>query len=118
MIPPNENERPDEPLLAWSDAEIESLLEPEAVIAAIREAFTRGYDSVRMPQRLQLDVGPAIILMMPCAIAGEQLCGMKIVSVSRDPGSEGRAISARVPVCFGFFLDMRGHLAARLPGAR
>jgi ornithine cyclodeaminase/alanine dehydrogenase-like protein (mu-crystallin family) len=83
-------------MLSWSDADLESLLEPDTVMVAIREAFARTYESVRMPHRLQLDVGFAIMLIMPCAIAGDPVCGMKIVRVSRHPRPEGRVTASYI----------------------
>jgi len=77
-------------MLTFTDADLESLLDPDAVIMAIREAFGPAYDNVRMPQRAQIDLGSAIMILMPCAIVGTELCGTKIVSVSGDPRPQGR----------------------------
>jgi ornithine cyclodeaminase len=85
-------------MLSWTDADIESLLDADAVIAAIRDGFQRNYESVRMPQRLRLDVGSAIILLMPCAVAGEEICGMKIVSISRDRRPEGKVSATYIVI--------------------
>lgn len=77
-------------MLTFTDADLESLLDPDAVIAAIRHGFGCAYENVRMPQRSQIDLGSAIMILMPCAIVGTELCGTKIVSVSRDLRAEGR----------------------------
>lgn len=83
-------------MLSFTDADVAVLLNPDAVITAIRDAFSQGSENVRMPQRLQLDQGSAIILIMPCAIAGEELCGVKMVRVSHDPRPEGRVTASYI----------------------
>jgi len=83
-------------MLAYTDTDLESLLDPDAVIAALRDAFGRGYAKVRMPPRMQLDLGSAIILFMPCAVAGQDICGTKIVRVSQDSRPEERITSTYV----------------------
>ena len=83
------NERAFEPMLTFTDADVETTLDPDTVVAAIRDAFARGFENVRMPQRQQLEIGSAIVLIMPCAIVGDGVCGVKIVSVIRDRRPEG-----------------------------
>jgi ornithine cyclodeaminase len=83
------NERTFEPMLTLTDNDLETTLDPDTVVAAIRNAFARGFESVTMPQRVQLDIGPAIVLIMPCAIVGDGVCGVKMVSVSRERRPEG-----------------------------
>lgn len=69
-------------MLTYSDSDLESLLDPSALIAELRAAFAQGFNRVRMPNRLQLDIGNATIIVMPCAIVGEPEYGVKIVSVA------------------------------------
>jgi len=76
-------------MLTLTDAELETMLDPDVVIAAIRDAFMRGFESVRLPQRQRLDIGSAIMMIMPCAIAGDDVSGVKMATVSRDPRPEG-----------------------------
>ena len=76
-------------MLTLTDADLETMLDPDAVITSIRNAFMRGFENVRLPQRQQLDVGSGVMLIMPCAIAGDEISGVKIATVSRNPRSEG-----------------------------
>ena len=77
-------------MLTRTNAELKSLLDPDAVMAAIRAAFARGFGGVSMPQRLQLEVDGGVMLLMPCAIAGDPICGVKIVTVSGGARAGGR----------------------------
>jgi len=77
-------------MFTCNDTELRALLDPMEVIAAIRAAFARGFAKVSMPQRSQVEMETGTLLIMPCAIAGEDLCGVKIVSVSREARPEGR----------------------------
>ena len=79
-------------MLNFSDTDLESLLEPLEVIDELRLAFGKQFERVRMPARLQMQVGSAVILVMPCAIEGEPYCGLKTVHVSR--AKSGRTVEA------------------------
>jgi len=77
-------------MFTCTDAELEALLDPMQVVAAIRAAFVGGVEKVSMPQRLHLETETGTLLIMPCAIADDDICGLKIVSVSREGRPEGR----------------------------
>jgi len=77
-------------MFTCTDADLKALLDPMQVIAAIRSAFADGLERVSMPQRLHLETDNGTLLIMPCAITGDDLCGVKIVSVSREARPEGR----------------------------
>ena len=77
-------------MFTCTDSELEALLDPMQVIAAIRSAFTGGFKKVSMPQRLHLETETGTLLIMPCAIADDDVCGLKIVSVSHEARPEGR----------------------------
>jgi len=77
-------------MFTCTDAELEALLDPMQVVAAIRAAFVGGFEKVSMPQRLHLETETGTILIMPCAMADDGVCGLKIVSVSREARPEGR----------------------------
>ncbi|PYY23407.1 MAG: ornithine cyclodeaminase family protein [Acidobacteria bacterium] len=77
-------------MFTCTDAELEALLDPLQVIGAMRAAFAGGLEKVSMPQRLHLETDTGTLLIMPCAIAGDEVCGVKMVSVSREARPEGR----------------------------
>lgn len=78
-------------ILTCTDAELDSLLDPRELIAAIRSAFVEGFANVRMPQRLQVELdNRGTLLIMPCRISGEPICGVKIVTVSPQARPGGR----------------------------
>lgn len=77
-------------MITCTDAELEALLDPTQVIAAIREAFANGLERVLMPQRLRLETETGTLLIMPCAITGDDVCGVKMVAVSGEARPEGR----------------------------
>ncbi|HWY68621.1 MAG TPA: ornithine cyclodeaminase family protein [Terriglobales bacterium] len=77
-------------MFTCTDAELEALLDPAQVIAAIRAAFAGGFEKVSMPQRLHLETETGTLLIMPCATADDDVFGLKIVSVSRKSRPEGR----------------------------
>lgn len=80
----------------FTDDELRSSLDPDAVIDAIRGAFTRGFADVQMPLRSRLDTGDGAVLIMPCGIAGDPICGVKIVSVSKSNRAAGRVQASYV----------------------
>jgi ornithine cyclodeaminase len=65
-------------------------LNTRELIAALRVAFAEGFANVRMPQRLQVELDPGTLLVMPCRISGEPICGVKIVTVSPQARPGGR----------------------------
>jgi ornithine cyclodeaminase/alanine dehydrogenase len=74
----------------FTDAELQRLLDPGEVISALRSAFVRGFADLQMPPRSHLEVENGTVLIMACAFAGDPICGVKIVSVSRKPRPRGR----------------------------
>ena len=83
-------------MFTCTDAELEALLDPLQVIAAIRTAFADGLERVSMPPRLHLETNTGTLLVMPCAIDGDNICGVKVVSVSREARPEGRVRASYV----------------------
>jgi ornithine cyclodeaminase len=77
-------------MLTFSDAELESRLDPREIIAAIRAAFAADFANVRMPQRVQVELGQSTLLIMPCAIPGVPVSGVKVVTVGRRARPGGR----------------------------
>jgi ornithine cyclodeaminase/alanine dehydrogenase-like protein (mu-crystallin family) len=70
----------------FSEDEIRAVVRVDAVIAAIREAFVRGFATVSMPVRTVLELDNAILLIMPCYDSALQAAGVKLVSVSKKAG--------------------------------
>ena len=83
-------------MFTCTDAELEALLDPMQVMAAIRKAFAEGLEKVSMPQRLQMETDTGTLLIMPCAIAGDPLFGVKMASVSREARPGGRVSASYV----------------------
>jgi len=77
-------------MFTCNDLELEALLDPMQVVAAIRAAFASGFEKVSIPPRLHLETDRGTLLIMPCAIAGDDVYGVKMVSVSREARPEGR----------------------------
>lgn len=95
-------------MLTLNDTDLESLLDPMEVIDELRAAFANGFERVKMPTRLQMQAGSAVILVMPCAIEGEPYCGVKIVHVSR--ANSGNTVEASY-----MLMDAKdGHIIALL----
>lgn len=69
-------------MLFLSDDQLKKLLDPDQVIQAIRNAFSRGFSSVRMPVRTSLKLDGAVLLLMPCYDDWLKAAGVKLVSVS------------------------------------
>lgn len=61
-------------------------MNPDRVIQAIRDAFSRGFSSVRMPVRTSLELDGAVLLIMPCYDDSLKAAGVKLVSVSEKSG--------------------------------
>ena len=83
-------------MFTCTDAELEALLDPMQVMAAIRTAFADALEKVSMPQRLQMETDTGTLLIMPCAIAGDHLFGVKMASVSREARPGGRVSASYV----------------------
>src|SRR5215471_15481072 len=73
-------------MLVLSDDQLRNLLNPDEVIQEIRNAFARGFASVRMPLRTLLELDGAMLLIMPCYDATLKAAGVKLVSVSEKAG--------------------------------
>lgn len=73
-------------MLIFSDDQLRKLLNPDQVIQAIHDAFSRGFSSVRMPVRTSLELDGAVLLIMPCYDDSLKAAGVKLVSVSEKSG--------------------------------
>jgi ornithine cyclodeaminase/alanine dehydrogenase-like protein (mu-crystallin family) len=70
----------------FSEEQVRSAVKVDDVIRAIRQAFTRGFATVRMPVRTVLELDGAILLIMPCYCSSLNAAGVKLVSVSDRAG--------------------------------
>ena len=74
-------------MLFFTDLQVRSALNVEKAIHAIREAFARDFhSSLAMPVRSRLNVGPSILLLMPCYDSELQAAGVKMVTVNPETG--------------------------------
>ncbi len=74
-------------MLFLTDSQVRSALNVAKVVAAIREAFARDFRStLEMPVRSRLDVGPSILLLMPCYDSFLNAAGVKTVTVNTEHG--------------------------------
>jgi alanine dehydrogenase len=78
-------------VLVLSRADLEAVLEVEAVMAAVEEAFRQyARDGVRLLPRQSLGLeGRDVLLLMPCAVRGADALGTKMVTVDPDNGRRG-----------------------------
>jgi ornithine cyclodeaminase/alanine dehydrogenase-like protein (mu-crystallin family) len=76
------------PMLSISEDQVRRLADADAVIRAIRAAFTRDYSkTLCMPVRSSLELsGGAVLLLMPCYDSDLGLAGVKTVTVSPQSG--------------------------------
>ncbi len=71
----------------FSEDQVRQLAAPDAVIHALREAFTRDYAvTLRMPARTQLALGGGVLLLMPAYDTALQAAGIKTVTVTPQSG--------------------------------
>ena len=70
----------------FSEDQVRQAINIDDVIRIIREAFARGFDTVRMPARTSLSMDKAILLIMPCYDSALKAAGVKLVSVSAKAG--------------------------------
>ena len=70
----------------YSEDQVRSAVSVDDVIRAIRETFTRGLATVRMPVRTALELDGAVLLIMPCYDSALNAAGVKLVSVSARAG--------------------------------
>lgn len=70
----------------FSEEQVRSAVKVDDVIRAIRQAFIRGFATVRMPVRTVLELDGAILLVMPCYDSSLHAAGVKLVSVSERAG--------------------------------
>jgi ornithine cyclodeaminase/alanine dehydrogenase-like protein (mu-crystallin family) len=75
-------------MLSLSENQVRQLADSDAVIHAIRAAFTRNYSkTLRMPVRTSLELaGGAVLLLMPCYDSELGFAGVKTVTVSAKSG--------------------------------
>jgi ornithine cyclodeaminase/alanine dehydrogenase-like protein (mu-crystallin family) len=74
------------------DADAAAGLNHGDLVQAIEDAFRRSRDSYVMPQRMILPRGTQTVLVMPCFAA--DVFGIKIVTVTREPGRGPRVLKA------------------------
>jgi alanine dehydrogenase len=74
------------PMRVYSEEQVREAVRAEAVIEAIRAAFTRGFATVHMPVRTMLPLDGAVLLIMPCYDSAINAAGVKLVSVSARAG--------------------------------
>jgi ornithine cyclodeaminase/alanine dehydrogenase-like protein (mu-crystallin family) len=70
----------------YSEEQVRQAINIDDVIRVIREAFARGFATVRMQARTMLEMDKAIFLVMPCYDSALQAAGVKMVSVSAQAG--------------------------------
>jgi ornithine cyclodeaminase/alanine dehydrogenase len=70
----------------YSEDQVRQAINIDDVIRAIREAFARGFETVRMPVRTSLSMDKAMLLIMPCYDSVLKAAGVKLVSVSAKAG--------------------------------
>ena len=71
----------------FSEDQVRKLLSPREAIDAVRAAFARDFHStLRMPVRTQLEMDPAILLLMPSYDSALGAAGVKLVTVSPHAG--------------------------------
>ena len=75
-------------MLTLTESQIRTLAGPEAVINAIREAFTRDYSrTLHMPVRTCVELGEGgVLLVMPAYDSAIGFAGVKLVTVTRATG--------------------------------
>lgn len=74
-------------MLFFSDPQIRSAISIPEAIRVIHEAFARDFhSSLQMPVRSHLNVGPSILLVMPCHDSELDAAGVKTVTVNPDSG--------------------------------
>jgi ornithine cyclodeaminase/alanine dehydrogenase-like protein (mu-crystallin family) len=81
------------------DEDATSQLNNLDLIKAIEDAFKLNRDSYVMPQRMILSQGAQTVLVMPCF--AEDIFGIKIVTMSREPGHGPRVLKANYTVYDG-----------------
>jgi alanine dehydrogenase len=70
-----------------TDSQVRSSLNIDKVIAVIYEAFARDFHStLQMPVRTRVDMGPSILLLMPCYDSFLNAAGVKTVAVNPESG--------------------------------
>jgi alanine dehydrogenase len=70
----------------FSEEDVRRTVNVDDVIRAIREAFIRGFATLRMPMRTRLELDGAILLVMPCYDRALNAAGIKFVGVSAKAG--------------------------------
>src|SRR2546430_15570349 len=70
----------------FREDQIRRAIKVDEVVRAIRAAFVRGFETVRMPVRTALELDGAVLLVMPCYDSALNAAGVKHVSVSPKAG--------------------------------
>lgn len=72
---------------SFSESQVRASLNVDEVIRAIRDAFARDFRlTLQMPVRSRLDIGPSIMLLMPCYDSELHRAGVKTVTVNPEYG--------------------------------
>jgi alanine dehydrogenase len=67
----------------YSEEQVRNAINADDVIRVIRQAFVRGFATVRMPVRSVLKMNDAVLLVMLCYDSALHAAGVKLVSVSQ-----------------------------------
>ncbi len=71
----------------FSESEVRRILQPVAVIGAIRDTFARDFhNTLQMPVRTQMQLSGSVLLLMPCYDSSLNAAGVKTVTVSEQSG--------------------------------
>ena len=101
-------------MLTLTDKQVEELLSPSLLVAALEEAFRRDYRAtVRMPNRLHLNIpATGVLLTMPCFDSALPALGIKLVVVRDPPPADGGAVEATYLLLDPATGEVRAHMAA------
>jgi ornithine cyclodeaminase/alanine dehydrogenase-like protein (mu-crystallin family) len=88
-----------DPLQLLRDDEAAARLDTDVLTQAIDDAFRLNRHSYVMPQRMILPQGDHTVLVMPCF--SENIFGIKIVTMKRDPGRGYRVLKANYTLYHG-----------------
>ena len=74
-------------MLFLTEDQVRQSITPEAVIAALREAFARDFHAtLRMPVRTSMELADGVLLLMPCHDTELNAAGVKMVTVTQKTG--------------------------------
>jgi alanine dehydrogenase len=79
-------------MLLYSEDQVRQAINIDDLVRVIREAFARGFATVRMPARTMLKMDDAILLVMACYDTALHAAGVKLVSVSVSAKARVQAV--------------------------